>query len=271
MEYEMRKNKKTHGIIVCFTFAVLALLCAQCGKERKMEQVKSSEQSTVVKDSSDKAKAVESNAATDTQAIKTDASIIIISIKEQHHLGYPAWTNYINGDYVQAVAIHGNDVWAGSIYGGGLVKINRITEEKVFYTHANSGLPDNYVNAIAIDSNGHTWIGTKNILSKYDGTSWTSWAFGGDYYDRYGIKSGKVASHIHSIAIDKEGNTWIGINHGLIKYNGKEWAAYDTSNSGLPDLRVQCITIDTMGNKWIGTNDGLAVFDDHRHHAYRFA
>ena len=58
-----------------------------------------------------------------------------------------------------AVAIEGNNIWVGTA-GGGLVKIDKTTGIALFYNKANSGLPDNYVNSIAIDGAGNKWIGT---------------------------------------------------------------------------------------------------------------
>ncbi|CUS92465.1 Two component regulator propeller [Candidatus Kryptonium thompsonii] len=49
---------------------------------------------------------------------------------------------------------------------GGLVKLNMLTGEKIYYTKA-TGLPDNSVLAIAIDSQGNKWIGTDGGLAVY--------------------------------------------------------------------------------------------------------
>jgi len=69
------------------------------------------------------------------------------------------WINYTDGKSVRSLAVEGDFVWVGT-EGGGLVRINRITGETMFYNKANSGLPDNRVNAIAIDNAGNKWIGT---------------------------------------------------------------------------------------------------------------
>ncbi|MFN3134724.1 MAG: two-component regulator propeller domain-containing protein [Candidatus Kryptonium sp.] len=85
-----------------------------------------------------------------------------------------------------------------------------LTGGKVNYNKLNSGLPDNWVYAIAIDSQGNKWIGT-----------------------------------------------WGG---GLAKFDGVNWTVYNTSNSGLPSNVVYAIAIDGQGNKWIGTGGGLGVY-----------
>jgi len=66
---------------------------------------------------------------------------------------------------------------------------------------------------------------------------------------------------INAIAIDSQGNKWIGTNGGgLAKFNDVSWTVYNTSNSGLPHNWVRAIAIDSQGNKWIGTEGRLAVY-----------
>jgi hypothetical protein len=127
--------------------------------------------------------------------------------------------------------------------------------EWIVYNTSNSGLPDNYVSAIAIDRVGNKWIGTwSRGLAKFDGANWR-------VYNTY--NSGLPDDDVYAIAIDGEGNKWIGTWYGgLVKFDDVNWTVYNTSNSGLPDNYVWAIAIDAQGNKWIGTwNRGLAKFD----------
>jgi hypothetical protein len=64
-----------------------------------------------------------------------------------------------------------------------------------------------------------------------------------------------------SLAIDVQGNKWIGTFGGLAKFDGSSWTIYSISNSGLPSNYVLSLAIDAQGNKWIGTYSGLAKFD----------
>jgi len=81
---------------------------------------------------------------------------------------YSDWINYTNGQGVRAVAIEGSKIWVGTY--GGLVMIDTLTDTTIFYNHANSGLPDNSVYAIAIDASGNKWIGTRyGGLAVYSG------------------------------------------------------------------------------------------------------
>jgi hypothetical protein len=222
------------------------------------------------------------------------------------------WTVYntsnsgLPGNYVRAIAIdeQGNK-WIGVYYysasriyiGEGLVKFDGVNW--TVYNTWNSGLPDNDVNAIAIDGQGNKWIGTDRGLAKFDGVNWTvyEWPFRSTISERvraiaidkkensiwvgtqtyisggFDVK-GCLAKFdgvnwtlydyfdVRAIAIDGQGNKWIGTwGAGLVKFDGIKWTVYNTSNSGLPGNYVQAIAIDEGGNKWIGTDGGLAKFD----------
>ncbi len=65
--------------------------------------------------------------------------------------------------------------------------------------------------------------------------------------------SGLPDGMVTSLAIDKNGNKWIGTHRGLAKFDGVNWTVYNTDNSRLPFNFVFSITIDGHGNKWIGT------------------
>ncbi|CUS86811.1 two-component regulator propeller domain-containing protein, partial [Candidatus Kryptobacter tengchongensis] len=75
----------------------------------------------------------------------------------------PEWINFTTGNFINTLAIEGDYIWVGTS-GGGLVKLNMLTGEKVNYTKG-SGLPSNYVWAIAIDGQGNKWIGTGGGLA----------------------------------------------------------------------------------------------------------
>jgi len=76
-------------------------------------------------------------------------------------------------------------------------------------------------------------------------------------------------SALSCIAIDSQGNKWIGFGGnvspntgGLCKFDGQIWTSYTTVNSGLPDNCILSIAIDSNNVVWVGTyNAGLARFD----------
>ena len=100
-------------------------------------------------------------------------SIVLISLAGFTHSQNPKWINYTNGHKIKALAEDGNNIWIGT--NGGLVKLDKITGIPIYYNTSNSGMPDNWVRAIAIDGNGTKWIGTfGGGLAAYneDGIPW---------------------------------------------------------------------------------------------------
>jgi ligand-binding sensor domain-containing protein len=79
-------------------------------------------------------------------------------------------------------------------------------------------------------------------------------------YDKWNSKL--PDNFVFAIAIDGQGNKWVGTGGGLAKFDGVNWTVYKTSNSGLPNNFVLAIAIDGEGNKWIGIYyGGLVKFD----------
>lgn len=124
----------------------------------------------------------------------------------------PNWIYYLQSDQIATIAVEGSIVWSGSA--AGLAALDKNTDSLTFYNTANSGLPNNYVTAIAIDNNGTKWIATSNGLAAYDGTTWMVYNTS---------NSGLPMNNLTSIAIDENGVKWIGAgsmwNTGLAAYS----------------------------------------------------
>jgi uncharacterized protein (TIGR02145 family) len=67
-------------------------------------------------------------------------------------------------------------------------------------------------------------------------------------------------NNINTIAIDMQGNKWIGTDDGVSKFDGANWTTY-TTKDGLAGNKVKAIVIDAQGNRWFGTNSGISKFD----------
>ena len=151
---------------------------------------------------------------------------------------------------VNAIAIdqEGNK-WFGTSYKGvsklddGGTPHDKSDDTWTPYTTSNSGLASNIVSAIAIDQEGNIWFGHGFGVSKFDGTTWTT-------YDK---SSGLADNAINAIAADHSGNVWVGtVRGGVSKFDGESWTTYNNSNSGLASNYVQSIAIDSANVKWFG-------------------
>lgn len=178
------------------------------------------------------------------------------------------------------------------------------------FNEANSGLPDNIITAIKIDESGNKWIGTNNgavikldetnrVVSKFfpkineitsiaidnQGNKWvggtSDWNFGlnggglavfdDESWSVYNSTNSELPyNSITAIAIDKQGNKWMGtylpelfFYGGIVKFDGTNWVFYDGTNSVLPEDYIYSIVIDDYGNKWFGTwVSGVIVYNE---------
>ncbi len=133
---------------------------------------------------------------------------------------------------------------------------------------ANSLLPDNTVNCIAVDLEGEVWVGTSKGPIAF--------SCGSNPFDESLCQGNKrigelddfgayllETENILSIAIDGANRKWFGTENGafLLSPDGKEQLAHLTAeNSPLPDNTVLDIAIHPeTGEIWFGTNAGLTV------------
>ncbi|PLW95699.1 MAG: hypothetical protein C0593_13490 [Marinilabiliales bacterium] len=99
------------------------------------------------------------------------------------------------------------------------------------------------------------WAGTYAGALSYNKTN-------GEIIQYNGLNS-PVEGWISSIAIDGNGNKWMGsYNKGhLYKYDDSEWAVFNTTNSPLPGSPILKLDIDLNDNIWICTFNALFKFD----------
>jgi len=108
----------------------------------------------------------------------------------------------------------------------------------------------NKVNALAVDASNNLWIGSNMGLTKYNGTSFTTYNTS---------NSGLISDTIISIGCGN-GNVYAGSNRGLSVYNGTNFANYTTVN-GMNSNVVNCITVENAGAIWLGNQNGLEKFN----------
>ncbi len=102
------------------------------------------------------------------------------------------------------------------------------------------------------DSKNNLWIGTlQNGIAKYDGQSWTSLS----------ESDGLCDKHVRSLAVDSNGNLWIGTANGLSKYDGTNFTTYSTED-GLISNSIVHLAVDSNNDIWVSHTEGLSVFKD---------
>ena len=72
-----------------------------------------------------------------------------------------------------------------------------------------AGLVNNHVQAIAKDSSGLVWIGTKAGVSSFNG---------GELWKSYTVENGLSGNDIRDISVDKDGSIWFATDNGITRY-----------------------------------------------------
>ena len=106
------------------------------------------------------------------------------------------------------------------------------------------GLPQNSGQALAVDEQGHLWIGTQGGLAVREGRSFRAVAL-----------PGEKAPLVTAIAPAKGGVIWVGsFGDGVFVRRGGRW---EKADAGLPSASVRALT-EAQGAVWAGTSAGLA-------------
>jgi signal transduction histidine kinase/DNA-binding response OmpR family regulator/streptogramin lyase len=164
------------------------------------------------------------------------------------------------------------NIWLGT-KDNGLFKATPVNKEESRYhlTHylydkSNpSGLPCNEIYALLEDNQGRVWVGSfDNGLSLIaDDGQHTTFIHGGDAFRNYPKKSFQKIRHM---ALDKEGNLWIGTTNGLLVqgvgngqpgvYQYKAYSTTSTEREKLSNNDIQFIHRDLKGRMWLATSGG---------------
>ncbi|SDJ86464.1 ligand-binding sensor domain-containing protein [Catalinimonas alkaloidigena] len=136
-------------------------------------------------------------------------------------------------------------------------------EHRLSFRHLTTtqGIPHDYVTSVLQDRKGYIWIGTKDGLCRYDGS--TVEVFRHDPDDSTSLSS----NYIQSLLEDRDGNLWIGTyDSGLNRFDPRTGTArhyrHDPAQPGsLGGNNVVSLFEDREGTLWIGTyGGGLSQF-----------
>lgn len=134
---------------------------------------------------------------------------------------------------------------------------SRLTNLWTVYNQSNSDLPWDMSRA-AVASNSAVWFGTDNGLVKMVD----------DRMEVFNVNNSPIrpvkynknkASSIRHAAVDKENSLWLIAGWEAYKYDGKEWAIYDTINS--PIAWARKVFVDNSNNVWFTSSRGISKFD----------
>ena len=107
------------------------------------------------------------------------------------------------------------------------------------------GLPQNTVQALALDRQGHLWVGTQGGLAVAEGGAWRTVGLPGDRTSRI----------VRAILPASDGALWVATSgSGVFRLRDRQWMA---PKLGLPSADVNALA-EAHGSIWAGTTAGLA-------------
>ena len=128
------------------------------------------------------------------------------------------WKNYANCNTIIRMLNTPDYLWLAT--DGGLVRVNKKTEEFQWYNRANAGLPDNHLASIIQDMDGYIWVGSKySSIGKFDGDTCEI------------SEEMKYMLNNFVLFADSAGWIWSGTNYGLVGYDREHvyrWMSADT-------------------------------------------
>ncbi len=159
------------------------------------------------------------------------------------------------------------EIWFGT-WGSGITiydkdaagnKIRHLNEENTPW------LPDGFIFSMLEDSRKNVWIGCRSGVAVYgpDGKGVSL----SDY--RTEPDGAPINYCYYAIEETRDGNIWLGSNHGIIRVSGDapqpdqlQFSLYDRANGKLTYEWLQCLYEDSKGNLWAGSDGGgLNLYD----------
>lgn len=159
----------------------------------------------------------------------------------------PGWNQYTHGSTVAAILDDGDKLWLGTS-GAGLIHFTKSTGQKVFYNRANSGLPSDWVVAMARDSSNRLWMSTRRGVVMFDGKNWA-------VHDTF--PNGGAVPVLTSLAASPDNTIWgvvVGTSrYGVLKFDGAEWSRPADTNGFAPQIVTYSVAAAKDSVIWVGT------------------
>lgn len=169
---------------------------------------------------------------------------------------YTMWNSILGSNNIACIYVDTltDNKWVGTVNGGVLL-IEKDTNLTT-YTVQNSGISDNTILSIDMDSLNNVYMASpaNGLIVKLAGFGWFTYNL---------VSSNIPTAGLTSVSFDLIDKPWMGsFDKGLLYKDGNNFIMYDTANSPLTDVMIQCVRVNDSGKVWIGTQTGgLYILD----------
>ena len=151
---------------------------------------------------------------------------------------------------VRTLAIHGNDLWIGTL--NGLYKYS-LTDKKIEKIDIHVGLPHQTIYSLIVASDNNLYVGTYDGFCKY--------VYDTGKFETIDVQSDSKKNNqfINSLLEDNAHNIWIGTEEALFKYSLK-----DKKTEAIPyfhDNSIKSLALDQDNNLLLATDNGLYTYN----------
>lgn len=153
---------------------------------------------------------------------------------------------------------------------------NRSDDRIERFQYSNSGIIDDNISALAIDSAGYLWVGTNTLtIDGEDGDGVSAFNFNGTPFDRgddrwyvYGAPHGLASGSIRTLIPGEGATVWFGTRYGLslldygespFSHDDDTWENY-YRHWGLVGNSVSALLPFDGTSMWVGSSAGLSLF-----------
>ncbi len=132
--------------------------------------------------------------------------------------------------------------------GNGVIKLEK---NQIHHFSETDGLISNEVFCVAEDHKGNLWFGTKEGVSRFNGSTFTNFT----------TEEGLSDYAVWTIVEDRDGNLWFGTNKGVDCFDGKFWRNYNSKNGLVGnEMNIHSSIVDNAGDLWFGTVEGVTHY-----------
>ncbi len=112
---------------------------------------------------------------------------------------------------------------------------------------------DNWISRMAQEGD-YLWVASRLGLYKINRMTGEK--------ELFNSAAGAPGIMLTAIAIDHDGNKWVGSMDGLAKFDNVTWTYFHQGNSPLPYNWISALFVDQQNRLWIGTAQGLAILNN---------